>query len=241
MVLDVEISELGTILGVWAHPDDEAYLMGGLMFLAARAGQRVVCVTATRGEAGSQDEERWPPSKMAEIRERELGEALDVLEVKEHVWLDYIDGECHTVDPDEAVSRLAPIVEEVRPDAILTFGPDGQTGHLDHIAVHAWAQEAFHTVAPKGAGLHHAITTPEWMDRFGPALEPYNVFAPGTPLTASEDECSIYVELEGEALDRKVQALKKQVSQTEGLISAFGEEAYRDFLSLEAFVEAARR
>ncbi|MGH3589327.1 MAG: PIG-L deacetylase family protein, partial [Pseudonocardia sp.] len=44
---------LGTILGVWAHPDDETYLCGGLMARAARSGDRVVCVTATRGEQGS--------------------------------------------------------------------------------------------------------------------------------------------------------------------------------------------
>ena len=46
---------LGTVLGVWAHPDDEAYLAGGLMAAAVDAGARVVCVTATRGERGTPD------------------------------------------------------------------------------------------------------------------------------------------------------------------------------------------
>ena len=46
------VAELGTILGIWAHPDDEAYLSAGLMALARDNGQRVVCVTATRGELG---------------------------------------------------------------------------------------------------------------------------------------------------------------------------------------------
>ena len=39
-----------------AHPDDQAYLSSGLMARSVRAGQRVVCVTATRGEGGSMDE-----------------------------------------------------------------------------------------------------------------------------------------------------------------------------------------
>ena len=39
-------AELGTILGIWAHPDDEAYLSGGLMAIAREHGSRVVCVTA---------------------------------------------------------------------------------------------------------------------------------------------------------------------------------------------------
>src|SRR4249919_2707816 len=58
------VSELrGTILSVWAHPDDETYLAAGLMAAAVQAGQRVVCVTATRGELGSTDPDRWPPGE----------------------------------------------------------------------------------------------------------------------------------------------------------------------------------
>jgi hypothetical protein len=45
--METRISALGTIMGIWAHPDDEAYLSGGPMALARANGQRVVCVTAT--------------------------------------------------------------------------------------------------------------------------------------------------------------------------------------------------
>src|SRR3990170_4015266 len=62
------MDELGTILGVWAHPDDETYLTAGLMARAVRNGSRVVCITATRGEGGSMDEEGWPPETMGEGR-----------------------------------------------------------------------------------------------------------------------------------------------------------------------------
>ena len=58
-------ADLGTILSVWAHPDDETYLCAGLMARAVRSGARVVCVTATRGELGSSDPERWPPGRAA--------------------------------------------------------------------------------------------------------------------------------------------------------------------------------
>ena len=57
-------TDLGTVLGVWAHPDDDIYLSAGLMAAAVDAGSRVVYVTATRGEGGSMDEERWPPETM---------------------------------------------------------------------------------------------------------------------------------------------------------------------------------
>src|SRR5437870_7671850 len=133
----------GTMLGVWAHPDDETYLSAGLMADAARRGQRVVCVTATRGEEGSWDEERWPTSEMGKVRERELMASLEALGVTEHHWLDHYDGTCADVDHAEGVAKVQAILKAVRPDTVLTFGPDGMTGHTDHKAVCAWTTEAF--------------------------------------------------------------------------------------------------
>ena len=87
-----EVAELGTILGVWAHPDDEAYLSGGLMAMARDAGSRVVCVTATRGELGTPDPVMWPPERLAAERTGELARSLEILGVTEHHWLGYADG-----------------------------------------------------------------------------------------------------------------------------------------------------
>src|SRR5438874_5066375 len=82
---------LGTVLGVWAHPDDETYLAAGIMAQAVRDGSRVVCVTATRGEGGSMDEERWPSATMGEVREKELLRGLEILGVTEHGFLEMQD------------------------------------------------------------------------------------------------------------------------------------------------------
>ena len=70
------VAGLGTVLGIWAHPDDEAYLSGGLMAHGPRPGSRVVCVTATRGELGTPDPETWPPQRLAAERTAELGRCL---------------------------------------------------------------------------------------------------------------------------------------------------------------------
>src|SRR6266567_2067187 len=118
---DGRVPELGTILGVWAHPDDEAYLTAGLMAQAVRDGRRVVCVTATRGEEGSWDEERWPTATLGEVRQAELERCLEILGVEEHHWLDYYDGTCGSVDPEEGVARVAALMDEVRPDSLFTF------------------------------------------------------------------------------------------------------------------------
>ena len=59
---DTAIHRVRTLLGVWAHPDDEAYLSSALMAAVRRSGARVVVVTATRGENGTDDPLRWTSS-----------------------------------------------------------------------------------------------------------------------------------------------------------------------------------
>jgi len=139
--------DLGTVLGVWGHPDDEAYLSAGLMMRALANGHRVVCVTATRGEAGFPADDPSSIDERQAVREAELAACLGVLGVTEHRWLGYGDGRCADVPDEEAVAVLAEVMAEVRPDAVLTFGPDGGTGHPDHVAACRWSTLAFERVA----------------------------------------------------------------------------------------------
>jgi LmbE family N-acetylglucosaminyl deacetylase len=229
-------AELGTILGVWAHPDDEAYLSAGIMAAAVDAGNRVVCVTATRGELGSLDPVRWPPETLASVREAELDACLAVLGVREHIWLDYPDGGCADVPVDEAVSRLTEILAEVRPDTVLTFGPDGMTWHPDHIAVGQWTSAAVTRAGGAGARLLYATKTPEWGDAFLAAVDADQVMmADQQPPTTPMSDLALYVRLKGDALDRKYKALLCQRSQVESLLAAMGEDVYRDFLADEDY------
>ena len=136
-----DLKSLGTIMGVWAHPDDDTYSMAGIM-AAVKNGQKVVIVTATRGEAGVQDETRWPAAQLGEIRCREMTKALSILGVSRHHWLDYPDGGCKDIDQREAISKIAELIQQYKPDSVLTFGPDGMTGHDDHKTISRWASKA---------------------------------------------------------------------------------------------------
>jgi LmbE family N-acetylglucosaminyl deacetylase len=235
------VEPAGTILGVWAHPDDETYLSAGIMVTAVREGRRVVCATATRGEAGSQDEERWPLAELPALRERELAAALGILGVTEHVWLDYRDGECEGVPHDEAVARVAALIERTQPASVLTFGPDGMTGHPDHIAVCNWTTEAFERAAPARAKLFYATMTPEMADVLEPAFAPYNVFFAGPPPRTPRAELGIDFRLSRELLDLKFEAIKAQVSQSEGLLKAFGRDFFDVSNAEETFALAAEK
>jgi LmbE family N-acetylglucosaminyl deacetylase len=235
------VPSLGTILGVWAHPDDEAYLMGGLSILAHRAGERVVCVTATRGELGTSDPEAWPPDRLAAERTREMRRCLDILGVEEHIWLDKPDGGCSVVPEAEGAHAIAEIIERVQPRTVLTFGPDGMTGHSDHVAVCAWTTHAFERAAPAGATLHYATTTPEWFEAWQPIADRLNIMMDETLLTATQrDRLSIDLRPPDDVLDLKVQALRAQTTQIAPLIQAVGDDLFRDWIADEFYRLAAQ-
>ena len=238
MTRDVEsarvpyLPALGTVLTVWAHPDDEAYLVGGLLALLTDAGQRAVCVTATRGEAADPDARPAERTALAALRTEELESALAVLGVTEHHWLDQPDGGCADVDPTGPVGRLVALLDDIRPDTVLTFGPDGFTGHPDHRTVSAWVDRALRGsgVSPR---LLHAVAPAEQVD---PALdEDFGVYALGRPRECSGDEPVLRLAVTGSTLDRKVDALLRQASQTGGLVAAVGPARFRAWVSSESF------
>jgi LmbE family N-acetylglucosaminyl deacetylase len=231
------IPDLGTILSVWAHPDDESYCCAGLMAAAVRAGRRVVCVTATRGELGSTDPDRWPPgAALAKVRTKELEASLAELGITEHQWLDYPDGGCADVDPAEAIERIRAIAAEVQPDTVLTFGPDGGTWHPDHIAVSNWTTEA---VRGMSAEVHYASVTPAWQAAVNEIVDPSLVMmADKPPLTHPVDQLSIYAVLDGDALDQKYRAMMHQESQITPLLEVGGPDLFRELLAQEAFRDA---
>jgi LmbE family N-acetylglucosaminyl deacetylase len=231
------VAELGTILGIWAHPDDEAYLSGGLMAMARDLGSRVVCVTATRGELGTTDPGSWPPDRLAAVRAEELVRSLQILGVTEHHWLGYRDGECAAVRTSDAVELLCEVIERVRPDTVLTFGPDGITGHPDHRAVSTWATAAFERAAAAGARLLYAAVPDHWVARWKEFDDSLGVYLPGYPITTPDDRLAVDLALDRETVTRKVRALVAQTTQTAGLIAHVGVDRYAEWVGEESFAE----
>jgi LmbE family N-acetylglucosaminyl deacetylase len=213
------MDSLGTVLAVWAHPDDEAYLSAGLLSLAARDGRSSAVVIATRGEAGSWDENRWPPADMGRLRTKEMEASLAVLGVSENYWLDYVDGTCETVEDAEGTAKVAAIIADVQPDTVLTFGPDGQTGHPDHLAVHRWTTAAFEQAAPPGARLHYSVVVAGPIEEHIPWLRSINVFDANSPIVAPANELSINLALTPDLMQLKTKALEAHASQFGPLVT----------------------
>lgn len=129
------------LMAVLAHPDDESLGVGGTLAKYAAEGVDVFLVTATRGDGGRfnghrRGDARHPgPLALGNIRETELRSAAAALGVREVSVLDYHDPDLDRADPRQAVGRIAAHIRRLRPDVVLTFGPDGAYGHPDHIAI----------------------------------------------------------------------------------------------------------
>ena len=131
------------LLVVVAHPDDEAFGCGSVLAHATRSGVASTVVCATRGELG----EPAPGSGLTRAdlpaaRERELREACALLGADRVELLGYLDsgvdgdpapGSLAAADPAELRDRVAALVDEVRPDVVVTL--DASDGHRDHAAM----------------------------------------------------------------------------------------------------------
>ncbi|MFE0581462.1 PIG-L deacetylase family protein [Streptomyces sp. NPDC058874] len=137
-----------SLLAVFAHPDDESLLAGGVLAQHHAAGARTAVVTATWA-AGSR-------------RALELAEALAILGAGAPRLLGYNDARNREASPGQprlvdvplhaAVGRLVTHIREVRPDVVVTHDALGQlTGHPDHVRTHQIT-----LLAVQAAGLPHA-------------------------------------------------------------------------------------
>jgi LmbE family N-acetylglucosaminyl deacetylase len=221
------INDLGTVLGVWAHPDDEAYLSAALMAEARDAGHRVVVATATGGEAGGDPE----------IRSRELARSLTTIGVGEHHFLGFSDGGLAAVPVEIGVRSILQLLEQVQPDTILTFGPDGMTGHHDHVAVSNWVTGAWRTSGHRGR-LLHATLTESFHRRWGQLSAANGIWMPdAAPPSVPDDAVALHVSVSGASADRKLAALQAHASQTDGLRRLVGDTTFREWWAAETFVQ----
>jgi LmbE family N-acetylglucosaminyl deacetylase len=230
-------SRLGTVLAIWAHPDDETYLAAGLMVAARVANHRVVCVAATAGERGTDDGATWPPERLGRVRRWEAAAAMAVLGVREHLVLGLPDGAL--VDHADAGTRMVgDLIDEVDPDTIVTFGPDGMTFHPDHIAVHEWVTTAWRRRQHR-ARLLYATATTDFVERFRADFEAWGAYMTDErPTGVPAEELAVHVELQGPALDQKLTALRALATQTSALMAAVDPATYAAQVAEEAFIDA---
>jgi LmbE family N-acetylglucosaminyl deacetylase len=159
-------------------------------------------------------------------RERELRASLRELGVHDVRLLGYRDGQCDLVDDESAIDSIADAIATVTPDLVVTFGPDGITGHRDHRVVSKWVTEAWRRVS--NAQLLYAtiptelVTDIDQNDQIGPCAPPV-----GSPASVPAEQIALVCELSEAELDRKRRALACHTSQTREVAAMMGEDTYR--------------
>lgn len=122
-----------TVLAVFAHPDDER-VIGPLLSRLAREGRETLLVIATDGSQGVTDFAHIPAgAELTAARKKEATCAANRLGVRKLYLLGFPDGGLASFNVlGKMRSRIAAIIDSVRPAVIITFGPEGGTGHPDH-------------------------------------------------------------------------------------------------------------
>lgn len=143
---ELKIGDDTRVLVFHAHPDDEAFATAATTLALARAGAEVHLVIATGGEMG----ERFARPDLdvngaRAVREARLNQSCSLLGIRSWryltrpgQWLDDPDPSLTlaAAPTDEVAAAVRRVIDEVRPQIVLSVGPDGLTGHPDHIAMH---------------------------------------------------------------------------------------------------------
>jgi LmbE family N-acetylglucosaminyl deacetylase len=237
------------LLAIFAHPDDESLACGGTLAWCAAQGVRVSLLCMTRGELGH----RAPGSSdetipLGTVRARELHAAAQRLGIDDVILFNHPDGSLDSVDEVQFRNEMVVAIRHVRPDVVVTFGPDGLYWHPDHIAVHERVTEAVEQLGASAPALFYVAVAPGMMRRVvdtarahpdAPAdvslwsLDPdaFGAFAPAPTLVV---DASGYAQ-------RKIEALRchrTQVSSASAFTWLTAPEAER-LLGHEHFVRAS--
>ncbi len=139
---NIQANDLGRqplrVLGIFAHPDDETVCAGGTLAKYASAGAEVRVVSLTKGGAGEiRDASVATRATLRQARERELAAAGNELGLAETKCLDYPDQGLPDIESRILVELISAMLGDFNPEVVITFGPDGFSGHPDHAAVGA--------------------------------------------------------------------------------------------------------
>lgn len=221
------------LLGVWAHPDDEAYLAAGLMSRVAAAGGAVTLVVLTDGELGFAEQDRRSRAERSAQRRSEMLDAMGVIGVTDVRFIGIGDGDVRAVPVAELAAGLSDTIRGARPELITTFGPDGVTGHQDHVAASVATTRAW--LETDIGDLWYAAKTTRWLDDWRSIHDDLGIWMTAEPSGYEPGDLAAVVRLSEDELNTKRRVLAGHCSQTEGVARVFGESAYREWICEESF------
>ena len=236
------------LAAIFAHPDDDGFGVSGTAALHADEEDfELTVILATSGEAGEiADPSLATRESLGRVREAEDRAAWATLGVvpNHHHALRYPDGGLAEVPRHELARRVAELLLEARPDVVVTFGPEGITGHTDHIAIGDAATEAFH-LARRGSPetgfrrLLYSALAEARLAWFGQQLrergmEPPDPTQPFQPRGVPDESIAVVVDC-ASVWKRKHRSLLEH--RTQGELEGFPEDLLPAILGVESFTQ----
>jgi len=244
-----------SLLLVHAHPDDESIGTGATMARYAAEGARVTLVTCTLGELGEivpPTLQNMLPDELGEHRIGELERACAALGVTDHRFLggaghyrdsgmmglpDNDDPRCFwQANVDEAAAALAAVIDEVEPDAIVTYDANGFYGHPDHIQAHRVTRRARELTGEKAK--FYATAMPRSVLAAAAELPEDSWFRPVADLSVSVPDDQVTTEVDGSPyLAAKLAAMAAHETQitVDGEFYALSDDVGRRALGTEYY------
>jgi LmbE family N-acetylglucosaminyl deacetylase len=145
-----------TLLAVFAHPDDEQ-VVSPMLARYAREGVRVHLAIATDGRKGVREHAGIPAGDaLATARAAEARCACEKLKIEAPTLMGVADGELYQdANKKTVLDGVARLLADLKPDAVVTWGPDGVTGHTDHRMVSNLVTEVIQRGEPGTPPLYY--------------------------------------------------------------------------------------
>lgn len=136
------------LLGIFAHPDDESFNFAGTAMKVKAEGGAAAIVTLTRGDRGRWHGRHpvysWDPAELARERAKEWRGAVRTMGLDDAWLLRWPDQGVAAAPIGRVTTQLVRLIRRFRPDAVVTFGPEGAgSEHDDHAATSRHASRAF--------------------------------------------------------------------------------------------------
>ena len=134
------------IVGIFAHPDDEN-MVGSVLAKYARLGHKVYVIIATDGKFGTRVTKIPEGDELGGVRRKETQCACEKLGIETPIFLGLerldtkIGVRAYLNAHRSLIDSLKQKIDDIKPDVLISFGPDGEYGHSEHIVVGAAVEE----------------------------------------------------------------------------------------------------
>lgn len=195
---------MGIVFGIFAHPDDEAFGPGGTLALLAQEHDLylVCCTDGNHQEKG-----------LKTIRNKELVESAQILGAQKVFFLDFEDGWLCNANYHLLESKLRELLDKYRPETIITFHPNGVSGHIDHVAVTSVTNYLYNQLSFIKKIMYYAMRDCE--------REKFSDYFVYMPEGIARDQADLVMDVTP-VWDTKLAAMKTHISQEKDLDRLLG-------------------